>query len=559
MLITREGSEHLIDPFTITVIGVTASGLAVSRFYRRCPNGSVLLIVKGGSSNVPSIRRIVRTGTWFNAILERAVTFDLSQVSLPITLKLSTANAMDLYMHCQLTTQVEDLDSSIKVAAIKGYGATEVREKQLKKIVERMPVTPDMLPVSMESFFTLLEERERSLVFQKLSETLMEDGFRLCSIAPRSITKSKTIIDMGSDESLCSKMLKGLNFEANELEIKIEIPARSPYWGLLYATWQVVFRAPSSLQQFYLCCGTFLDTNSLREQELLTAAVDEAIHNAFLVSGSGDFLERALKPLANLPLNFSCGREAAVALLNVLADSLSSWRGKLSMSRLALDGMSTLIRFDKEIDLQAERSFSTLGLRLEKISLLSLQSNEKSIAWQGEPDGAETILRPELSVPIKVDAEEMTLLIKCVICLEPLNNGDRLNSNHNQAELEQLIKVRLQNAFLSPKVPQTLRILKRQAENIQSQFERTEPAAAWGVRLEHCLKSLGPASLAFGIVRILFASLETYADVRKRFLAESNNELLSHGLDLKYFTLVDIDLLDSESKSVFPRLEQVQP
>lgn len=462
-------------------------------------------------------------------------------------------------MHCQMTTQVDDLDSSVKLAAIKSFGVPEVREKQLKKIVERMPVTPDMLPVSLESFFTIAEERERSLVFQKLSETLMEDGFRLCSISPLSITKSKTIIETGSDESQCSKMLKGLNFEPNQLEIKIEIPARSPYWGVLSLTWQVVFRAPSSQQQFYLCCGTFLETNSLREQELLTAAVYEAIHNAFLVSGTGDFLERALTPLANLPLNFSCGREAAVALLNVLADSLSSWRGKLSMSRLALDGMLTLMRFDKEIDLQAERSFSTLGLRLEKISLLSIQSNEKSIAWQGEPDGAETILRPELSVPVKVDSDEMTLLIKCVVCLEPLNNGDRLNPNHNQTELEQLIKVRLQNAFLSPKVPQTLRILKRQAENIQPQFEHTEPAAAWDVRLEHCLKSLGPASLVCGIVRIVFASLETYADVRKRFLAESNNELLSHGLDLKYFTLVDFDLLDSESKSVFPRLEQVQP
>jgi len=62
---------------------------------------------------------------------------------------------------------------------------------------------------------------------------------------------------------------------------------------------------------------------------------------------------------------------------------------------------------------------------------------------------------------------------------------------------------------------------------------------------------MGPTSIIINSVRIIFAGLDAYNDVRKKFLASTESTLHSRRLTIKYFSLVDLDLLDKEGESLF--------
>jgi hypothetical protein len=180
-------------------------------------------------------------------------------------------------------------------------------------------------------------------------------------------------------------------------------------------------------------------------------------------------------------------------LLNGLADALSTWRGKLAISRLALDSISTLQRLDKEIDLQTAESFAALGLVLEKISLVSIEPKEKAKPWQEELSADETIIRLELPLPIKLeeDNRDVTLVLKCIVCVErngQEENGQEENGNkeitpETQTELSKLFTENLLTALTSAKVPLAVAVVKKLAESIHLQLADDKPGSRWEARI----------------------------------------------------------------------------
>lgn len=538
-------------------------------FYHRCPANSALVVSSSSQLNNKSIKRITKQSTWINPFKDKVFVIDLSAITIPFTLHLPTATKTtaapsgELLLQCHVTTQIDSMDENIKLAATKGYADKKSNAAQLTAIIKRIKVTPERLPVSLESFCTSTREREESKISQAINEALQQEGFFLYSFEPTSVSisgsssgsSSSSSSGSGSDLSYCSQMLRELKFEPYISEVKITLPAREPYWGEQTLTWQTTIRPPSSIDQYAVACKNFLNTSSSKADEICYETVSKALSQAVQITGADRLLERALKPLANIPLNTcSCGREAAVMLLNALADSLSTWRGKLAVSRLALDTISTLTRLDKEIDLQTAESFAALGLVLEKISLIAVDSKDKSEPWQEEPSADETIIRLELPLPVKLeeDNKEVTLVLKCMVSVE--RNGQDAIQPETQTELSKLFTDNLLTALSSTKVPRAVAVVKKLVENIHSKLgeeQEKEPGSKWETRIEDVLKEIGPTGIVFNSVRIIFASLDAYNDVRKKFLASSGPVLHSHKLTIKYFSLADLDLLDQEGKSFF--------
>lgn len=542
-------------------------------FYHHCPANSALLVTSNNQSNIESIKRIAKKNTWINPFKERVQIIDLSALTIPFTFHLPTkiTTSGQLLLQCHVTTQIDSSDENIRLAASKGYcDNKKSNEAKLKAIIERIKVTEEKLPISLESFCTNSTEREHSKITTAINDALQEEGFFLYSFAPTlalmsgfgsclpsgtsSGSNTKTSANSIADQSAYSQMLGELKFEPYTSEVKITLPAHEPYWGEQTLTWQTTIRPPSSIDQYAVACKTFLNTSSSKADEICYETVSRALLQAVQITGADRLLQRALKPLANIPLNTcSCGREAAVMLLNALADSLSTWRGKLAVSRLALDTISTLTRLDKEIDLQTAESFAALGLVLEKISLISVDSKEQPEPWQEEPSAGETIIRLELPLPVKLeeDKKEVTLILKCMVCVE--GNGQEAIQPETQTELSKLFTDNLLTALSSTKVPRAVAVVKKLVENIHSKLgeEETEPGSKWETKIEDVLKEIGPTGIVFNSVRIIFASLDAYNDVRKKFLAGSAPVLHLHKLTIKYFSLADLDLLNQEGKSFF--------
>ncbi len=537
-------------------------------FYHHCPANSALVVSSSSQSNSESIKRIAKKSTWINPFKETVQIIDLSALTIPFTLHLptKTTTSGQFLLLCHVTVQIDSLDEKIRLAATKGYGANKKsNEAKLKTIIEKIKVTEEKLPISLESFCTNANGREHSKISNALNDVLEEEGFFLYSFAPTSASLSGSSLGAGSSskeaaslvaaQSAYSQMLGELKFEPCISDIKVILPAHEPYWGEQVLTWQTTVRPPSSVDQYAVACKNFLNTSSSKADEICYKTVSKALSQAVQITGADRLLERALKPLANIPLNTcSCGREAAVMLLNALAASLSTWRGKLAVSRLALDTISTLTRLDKEIDLQTAESFAALGLVLEKISLISIDSKEQPEPWKEAPSADETVIQLELPLPVKLeeDNKEVTLVLKCMVCVE--RNGTEEISPETQGELSQLFKDNLLTALSSTKVPRAIGVVKKLVENIHSKLgeeQEKEPGSKWETRIEDVLKEIGPTGIVFNCVRIIFASLDAYNDVRKKFLAQSETVLNSHKLTIKYFSLADLDLLDQEGKSFF--------
>jgi hypothetical protein len=95
-------------------------------------------------------------------------------------------------------------------------------------------------------------------------------------------------------------------------------------------------------------------------------------------------------------------------------------------------------------------------------------------------------------------------------------------------------------------------VVKKLLESIHSKLgeeQEKELGSKWETRIEDVIKEIGPTGIVINSVRIIFASLDAYNDVRKKFLAKSETVLHSHKLTIKYFSLADLDLLDQEGKS----------
>lgn len=537
-------------------------------FYHHCPANSALIVSDSNTLNNKSIQRITKKSTWINPFKNKVFVIDLSALTIPFTLHLPTTNGGELLLQCHVTAQIDSLDDNIKLAATKGYGGNkESNAAKLKAIINRIKVTEEKLPISLESFCTNTSEREKSKIYDDINEVLQQEGFFLYSFVPTSasITGSTTAAKPTTEPSYYSQALGELKFEQYVSEVKITIPAHEPYWGEQTLTWQTTVRPPSSIDQYSLACKTFLNTSSSKADEICHETTATALLQAVQVTDADHLLERSLKPLGKLPLSTcTSDRQAAVMLLNGLADALSTWRGKLAISRLALDSISTLQRLDKEIDLQTAESFAALGLVLEKISLISIEPKEKPKPWQEEPSADETIIRLELPLPIKLeeDNEAVTVVLKCIVCVE--SNGKEVNrkeeigkeeiTSETQIELSKLFTDNLRTALTSAKVPRAVAVVKKLVESIHSKLDEEqekEPGSKWETRIEDVLKEIGPTGIVFNSVRIIFASLDAYKDVRKRFMASSEPALHTHNITIKYFSLSDLDLLDTDGKSLF--------
>lgn len=538
--------------------------------YYICPANSALVISSGSQINNKSIKRISKKSTWVNPFKDKVQLIDLSAITIPFTLALPTTNTNttrtsgELLLRCHVTTQIDSLDDNIKIAAMKGYDDNkEANAAKLKAIIKKIKVNQERLPPSLESFCTNARDRELSKISKAIEEALQQEGFFLYSFLPTSIADAKSsakadTLKVADDLSYCSQMLRELKFEPYIFETKIELPVREPYWGAQILTWQITVRPPSSIDQYSLACKTFLNTSTNKAENICHDSVAKALLQAVQVSGADRLLERALSPLANLPLSTcSCGREVAVMLLNALASSLATWRGKLAISRLALDTIATLTRLDKEIDLQTSENFAALGLVMEKISLISINSKEQAEPWKNETSANETIIRLELPLPIKLEEnnKDVTLVLKCQVCVERNEKEGKVEAekidDKTLDQLSQLFTENLTTALLSAKVSRAVAVVKKLVENIHSKLEDEEQGGRWETRIEDTIKDIGPTGIVFNSVRILFASLDAYNDVRKRFLASSEPALHSHRLTIKYFSLEDLDLLDQDGKSYF--------
>jgi hypothetical protein len=534
-------------------------------FYHHCPANSALIISSSNNLNNKSIQRITKKSTWINPFKDKVFVIDLSALTIPFTLHLPTTTSSELLLRCHVTAKIDSLDDNIKLAATKGYGDNkESNAAKLKAIIKRIKVTEEKLPISLESFCTNTSERENSKIAITINEALQQEGFFLYSFVPTSasISGSTTAAKPTSEQSYYSQALSEMRFEQYISEIKIAIPAQEPYWGEQTLTWQTTVRPPSSIDQYYLACKTFLNTSSSKADEICHDTAAKALLQAVQITDAHHLLERALKPLGKLPLSTcTSDREAAVMLLNGLADALSTWRGKLAISRLALDSISTLQRLDKEIDLQTAESFADLGLVLEKISLISIEPKEKPKPWQEEPSADETIIRLELPLPIKLeeDNEAVTLVLKCIVCVErngqnengQQENGKQEITPETQTELSKLFTENLLTALTSAKVPRAVAVVKKLVESIHLQLADDKPGSRWEARIEDAIKEIGPTGIVVNSVRIIFASLDAYKDVRKRFLAASEPALHTHKITIRYFSLSDLDLLDQNGKSFF--------
>lgn len=539
--------------------------------YYICPANSALVISSGSQINNKTIKRISKKSTWVNPFKDKVQLIDLSAITIPFTLALPTSTtnttraSSELLLRCHVTTQIDSLDDNIKIAAMKGYDDNkEANAAKLKAIIKRVKVNKESLPLSLESFCTNTKVRELSKISKAIEEALQQEGYFLYSFLPTSIADAKSsatasTLKVSDDLSYCSQMLRELKFEPYIFETKIELPVRQPYWGAQTLTWQITIRPPSSIDQYSVACKTFLNTSTIKAEQIFHESVAKALSQAVQISGADRQLERALSPLASLPLNTCrCGREVAVMLLNALADSLSTWRGKLAISRLALDTIATLTRLDKEIDLQTAEHFAALGLVLEKISLISINSKQQAEPWEEETSADETIIRMELPLPIKLeeDNKEVTLILKCLVCVERNEKEEKVGEgegekidNEIQEQLSQLFTENLTTALSSAKVSRAVAVVKKLVENIHANLEDEEQGGKWETRIEDIIKDIGPTGIVFNSVRILFASLDAYNDVRKRFLASSEPALHTHKITIKYFSLVDLDLLDQEGKS----------
>lgn len=529
-------------------------------FYHHCPANSALIISDSNTLNNKSIQRITKKSTWINPFKNKVFVIDLSALTIPFTLHLPTTTDGELLLQCHVTVQIDSLDDNIKLAATKGYGDNkESNAAKLKALINRIKVTEEKLPTSLESFCTNTSERENSKIAIAINEALQQEGFFLYSFVPTSasISGSTTGAKLTSEPSYYSQALSELKFEQYISEVKITIPAHEPYWGEQTLTWQTTVRPPSSIDQYLLACKTFLNTSSSKADEICHETTAKALLQAVQITDADHLLERSLKPLGKLPLSTcTSDRQAAVMLLNGLADALSTWRGKLAISRLALDSISTLQRLDKEIDLQTAESFADLGLVLEKISLISIEPKEKPKPWQEEPSADETIIRLELPLPIKLeeDNKDVTLALKCIVCVEKNGkerNGKEEITSETQIELSKLFTDNLLTALSSAKVPRAVAVVKKLVASIQSQLADDKPGSRWETRIEDVIKDIGPTGIVFNSVRIIFASLDAYKDVRKRFMASSEPTLHTHNITIKYFSLSDLDLLDTDGKSLF--------
>ncbi len=148
----------------------------------------------------------------------------------------------------------------------------------------------------------------------------------------------------------------------------------------------------------------------------------------------------------------------------------------------------------------------------------------------------------------------MTLALKCIVCVEKNGkerNGKEEITSETQIELSKLFTDNLLTALSSAKVPRAVAVVKKLVASIQSQLADDKPGSRWETRIEDVIKDIGPTGIVFNSVRIIFASLDAYKDVRKRFMARSEPTLHTHNITIKYFSLSDLDLLDTDGKSLF--------
>jgi len=79
---------------------------------------------------------------------------DLSATTIPFTLHLPSAHC-ELLLRCDVTAQIDSMNENIKLAATKGYtNNKESNAAQLKTVIERIKVTEEKFPLSLERFCT---------------------------------------------------------------------------------------------------------------------------------------------------------------------------------------------------------------------------------------------------------------------------------------------------------------------------------------------------------------------------------------------------------------------
>lgn len=527
----------MLDPISLLAAGLIATTCIAALAFRKCPANTALIVYEGEKPTAQSIIRVARASTFINVLKsnkQKVQILELSTLVFPASFKFG-----DLYLHCQLEAAPDDSEAGLKRAALAGSSKQE-REKTLTRALEKITVTHEMLPDSFESFCLIEREREKCPLAECISDTLAESGHRLISWTPFEVSIERESILPGQEESSLSSLLRTVNFKTLELEVISHSNHLSKNWGTLNFKWALRLRPPSGLEQYGFACQNFLGTTADAADRLITETVCQSLDEAARRSGAEKWFSK-IESILDSPVNqFESDTQAAIALLNLLADTVSNWRGKLKLTRLALEGFLALKKFDRDIDLLVAEKLASYGLVFEKVGLLSVALDEHT-ARMIEPQKGELTVNLNFPQLLEYEGAKEEIIVICQVHLQ--SDG---SSKSAPAELEKLFQSNLKEALQSAKIPQLVALLKGMSAKIKPE-EMNFETADWERKIKEHLIQIGPTQLVISLVRILFAALDAYQDVRKCFVHGVEKELLNYNLTLKYFSIVDIQPAKSDS------------
>lgn len=550
------------------VLGLLIAAWLLSAF-RACPEDKVLFISGRGTQPQDRSNRIARTRTWINPLSEKVQELSLTPIHCHIAARLPIGNSATkpLYIQLALALAPGSDDTSLSRAArhFAGLNSAQIAEK-LQTLLKDWRVPPPLVP-SAASGLSNANLKANSNWSDWISATFAPVGLIVKSWSAVEISESarfsaavrRTTYDpsLGASSTLESDLslaCRDLDFDDIGEVLTIDLPSNQSTLGAVAVKWFLVTGLNEDIEQFALACDKFLGASGIEANSVLSKIVSDCVHRALKESDGYRLIDVLCESFKNSGAgSSSSGKALAVFVLNALADTASTWRGKLTMMRVCVTSTHTAQKFFSTVTNALTAALPQCGLRYKGFVFLDIDLQTSSLAlpanWDDAPSAVpRKFVEFKSRTPVIFDGRIFTVIVSARAELP----GAELPGAELPALTEALSK-HLSAAMSTPKLRKAVSALEEIVNTVRPDIEqlRSMPDNAENGPLARSIVLSSAVRLIMPTVRLVLSVLETYAEVRNQFVKSCKRHASLTGGTVRQFAVADLDILDENGESIF--------
>jgi hypothetical protein len=310
------------------------------------------------------------------------------------------------------------------------------------------------------------------------------------------------------------------------------------------------------IDQYAAACDRFLGATGIDANSQLSRIVSDCTHRALSASDGYRMIDRLCESFKNSGADSnSSGKELAVFILSALADTASTWRGKLTMMRLSVSSANAVQKFFSTLTAAMEAALPQCGLKYKALVFIDIDLQTSSLAlpttWDNTSQAVpRNFVQFESRTPITFDGRPLTVIVSAKA---ELPNLAVLASSESQTALAEVLSWRLTSAMSTAKVTKAVSALEEIWNTARPDIEqlRTPPDRPENSQLARSIILSAALRLIMPTIRLVFAVLEAYAEVRNQFVKSCRRQPDVTGGMVQTFAVRDFDVLDENGGSIF--------